>query len=47
MYHIKLNVNLCKTNYPISEEDRYYQTIAMVYTLVQASTAMGLNKYIK
>lgn len=39
--------DLCKTNYSISEEDRFNLTIGMVYTLAQASTAMGLDKYIK
>ena len=39
--------NLCKTNYPISEEDRLYLTIGLAYTLAQSSTAMGLDKYIK
>ena len=39
--------DLCKTNYPISEENRFNLTTGIVYTLVQASIDMGLNKYIK
>ena len=39
--------DLCETNYPISEENRFSLTTGIVYTLVQASIDMGLNKYIK
>lgn len=42
-----LHDDLCKTNYPISEENRFNLTTGIVYTLVQASIDMGLNKYIK